>query len=45
MSLVVIGSIDIDEITRKTGPADVGHITTAAIDYIARSALTNAAGK
>jgi len=45
LSLVVIGSIDKDEVTRETSPADVGDITAAAIDYVARSALTDAAGK
>jgi hypothetical protein len=43
--LVVIGSIDKDEVTRKTSPADVGDITAAAIDNVARSALADAAGK
>jgi hypothetical protein len=45
LSLVISFNIDKDEIAGKTGAADIGHIATAAVEYVAGSTLPNAAGE
>jgi hypothetical protein len=43
--LIIVGGIEVDEVVGKTSPANIGNVTAAAVEDIASSTLTDAAGK